>query len=426
MILTYIDNLKRAVSDSIRSSCILSNYSTLSFDSGSYCFSKEYSKLISLISLSCDVIILKPENENFDQSISMFNQDPTLCPSFWDGLLKFYFSEIHLSSPIFSLKNFSIGNEYWIRTNIIYCTAYDLWDTKNPIASIKMKLLLKFSEYHLNRCSPSLLSLQCYLMLHVLYRGIGDLRKKRLYLHRAFKTSELIGLTKKCKGISLHAQYERYLCYTKIIEFYWCIGGNSNNMGLTLDSVDIWPEFSLDYQLVDHLHSSEEDLAIANNTNLNSRFRYLVQIYIIFPLFKLIKKDNFDISAINRLEIKLDDIFSEISKKLIIDSYQASVPNYTRVCYLTVKQQLNIVLLKDINSTQLQFKYIKLNFDIIGEYLYSNIKLPRHLIAIHTVLQSTIKLAEYIDESYFDSLSNLISLLTNILHSSKYYKIYNN
>jgi hypothetical protein len=381
---------------------------------------------MSLISSSYDVIILRPENGNFDLSISIFDQDPTLFPSFWDELLGFYFSEIHLTHPYFSLQNFAMDKEYQIRTNIIYCTAYEFCDIKHPIASIKMKNLLKISEYHLNRCSPSLLSLQCYLILHFLYRATGDLKKKKLCIHRAIKISELIGLTKRYKRISLKAQYERYLVYIKVTELYWCIGGNSNNMGLILESVDIWPEFSLNMQLIDPLKPSEEDLAIANNINLNTRFIYLVQVHVISPFFELMEKNDFDISAVNRLEIKLNDMFSEINTKLKASTYPGCASSYIVIYYLIVKQRLNSILVKDANNAQFQFNYLKLNFDIIEEYSKSNTKISRHLMAIHMALQSTIKLGKYIDESYFDNLSNLISVLSNILHSSKYYKIYNN
>jgi hypothetical protein len=388
--------------------------------------SKDYSKLMSLLSLSSDVVVLRDDTSYSEIALAIDSHDPTLYSSFWDELIRLYFTEVHLIHPLFSLKNFSLGKEYWIRTNIIYYTAYKLSSIKSPMVDIKMKKLLNISECYLNRSSPSLLNLQCCILLYLIYRATGDLNKKRVYFYNAIKISHLIGLTNKRKGLSFKYDYERYLCYTKLIELYWGNRQYSTNMGLSLDPIDMWPKFGLNWQLIDSTQSGEIDIAIANNISLNVRFIYLVQIYVTSPFINYIEIRKTDTNTITQLELKLDEIYSEINKSLRTESYCRSIPNYIKMYYLMVKQQLNSAVLNEYSSSQFQANYIKLNFDIITEYSKPNSLIAGYSIVIHLALQSVIRFKHLISEEYSDELSNLISVMTNIVHYSENYKIADN
>ncbi|KXN68516.1 hypothetical protein CONCODRAFT_9237 [Conidiobolus coronatus NRRL 28638] len=94
--------------------------------------------------------------------------------------------------------------------------------------------------------------------------------------------------------------------------------------------------------------------------------------------------------------------------------------------YLMVKQQLNSVILNEHSSSQIQSSYIKLNFDIITEFSKSNSLIAGYSIIVHVALQSVIKVKDSFSETYHNKLSDLISIMTNIMYNSKDYKISDN
>jgi hypothetical protein len=387
---------------------------------------KHFLKSMYLLSSSSDVVVLRYNEHNADLAISINFEDPTLSPSFWAELLRLYFTEFHLVHTLFSLQNFSIKKEYWIRTNLIYCIAYTLSTKKSPIASIKMKKLLSISEYYLNRSPPSLLSVQCYLLLHILYRNTGDLKKKKLYIHNAIKISHLIGLPNKYNRASPQCQYDRDVCCVKLIQLYWLNMQYSTSMGLSMESLDIKPKLNLEWQLVDPINSTEVDLTVANNITQNIKFAYLTQIYILLPFVDYIKREKIDTDAIAQLDIKLDEMYSDIRKKLKPGPFSNTVFNHFRIYYLVSKHQLNSVLLKETNNAQLQANYIKLVYDIIKIVPESYSIVGGYLITVHTILQSIYKLEESFSKENYRMISDFMTVITNMLQYSKDFKLIDN
>jgi hypothetical protein len=378
------------------------------------------------MSLSSDVIILRHSSYIVDVNVGISYQDPTLLPFFWEELLRLYFTSFHLTHPLFSLQNFGMNKKYWVRTNLIYCLVYEFSAMKSPIVSVKMKQLLKVSEYYLNRSTPSLISIQCYMLLYFLYRNTGDLKKKKLYLHNAIKISHLIGLPNKPKRAGSQCQYDRALCYTKLIQLYWINLQYSTDMGLLLEYVDIKPKFSLEWQLTDPINSTEVDIAVASNITLNIKFGYLSQIYISSPFVDNVRKEKVDTRVIVQLEAKLNEMYSSVTKKLMPGPYSNIIFNLIKIYYLMVKHQLNSALLKESKDNRLQTNYIELIFDLIKEVSNSQSIITGYLIFIHAILQSVIKLKRYISEEYYGKISEIISIMTNMINYSKNFKLTGN
>ncbi|KXN68514.1 hypothetical protein CONCODRAFT_9234 [Conidiobolus coronatus NRRL 28638] len=386
---------------------------------------KSYTKLMSLLSSSSDVVVLRSNNNIENINLTIINQDPTIQSSFWEGLIAVYFTEVHIIHPLFSLNNFSLAGEYWLRTNLIYYLAYEFSSKKSPIANIKMKNLLLITEHQLNTQKPNLLTIQCYILLYIIYQAKGELQKKRVCFHKAMKIAHLIGLRKKCSKISAQNKYERFLSYTKLIELYWGNRSHPTNKGLLLELTDFNPDFSEKWQLTDPLRASEEDKLVAKNISLNAKFVYLSHIYITNPFVYHLENEIVNYNFISKLESKLDGIFSDIKRGVRMNApYSNLVSSNINLYYLMIKQQLNSVLLKEFNSPKLQAQWIKLNFDLVKEYKNSKIKSSAFLIVILMALKSIVNLKDYInsDGGNLSKINELVCIMTNLSKSSDVYK----
>ncbi|KXN66418.1 hypothetical protein CONCODRAFT_11745 [Conidiobolus coronatus NRRL 28638] len=385
--------------------------------------SKNNPSLILELSNCIDVVVFRINGDEKNMCLAINNYDPTLLQSFWDNLLVVYFTEVHLFHSIICLNSFSLGSEYWIRTNIIYCLAYEYSSFKSPIATAKMNKLLLLSEYRLNLNPPSLLSVQCYLLLYDLHRAKGNSKKKDLCFHSAVKISHLIGLTNKLPGISTRSEYERYLCYVKLAETYWLNRFCSINNGLSLDKVDFWPKFSLNFQTLDNIYLTEDDLIVANNVSLNIRFRYEVFNYIIPPFVKLVESEKINLKTIAQLDLELDKIYNNIAKELVQGPFSSDTSSIISIYYLGIKLQLNTILVKQSNNDELQFKYIKLSHDIVRVYSDSNIKSAVYLITILAFLQTNDKLRDNFSIDNNGKLDDLVVIMRNLAKSPAFFKI---
>jgi hypothetical protein len=247
-----------------------------------------------------------------------------------------------------------------------------------------------------------------------------------MHIYQAIKVAHIIGLTRKCSKMSLQNQYERYLCYTALIEIYWANSQHLASMGLLLDFVNIWPDFSSNWQLIYPARSTEVDLSTANNITLKTKFAYFIQIYINNPFDNQIKKRILDIKFLTQLELKLDNYYSDINKKLKPGPYLNIILQSIKLYYLLTKFQLNLALLKTTGDAQFQANYIKLNYDIIRITSKPYSKIDPLLVIIHFMLKSAVKNINSISKIYFHNLNELIAIMTNMLNNSTKYKLINN
>jgi hypothetical protein len=289
-----------------------------------------------------------------------------------------------------------------------------------------MKQLLKVSEHFLNRSPPNLLSMQCYILLYYFYRAIGDLKKKKECIYKASKVSHIIGLANTCPKSSLQNQYERYLCYKLFAEIFWSNREYTSIMGLSLNSVDIWPDFSLNWQLIDPTQSTEDDLVVANNITFNVKFGFLVQTRVNIPFINFVENGMTNTNFLEQLVCELDNIYSNIIKELKSGPCLNTILNSINIYYLVVKFQLNIVILKITKDAQAQTDLIRLSYDIVKEASKTYSKAPFNSAALHLTLQSVTKLKDSISSKYSGKFNELILIMTNILYYSKNIKILKN
>jgi hypothetical protein len=384
---------------------------------------KNNSCLILQLSNCIDVVVFRTNGNEKDTCFDINSYDPTLFQSFWDNLLVVYFTEVHLFHTLVCLNSFSLESKYWIRTNIIYCLAYEYSDFKSPIATEKMNQLLLLSECHLNLSSPSLLSIQCYLLLYDFHRAKGNSEKKDLCFHSATKISHAIGLTNKLQGISARSEYERYLCYVKLAETYWLNRFSSINNGLVFDKADFWPKYSLNFQALNINHLTEDDKAVANNVSLNIRFRYEVFNYIIPSFVELTESGKINLEAIVKLDKEFDEIYNNISKELMNGAFSSNISSIISIYYLGIKLQLCTVLLNLSNSDELQVKYIKLSYDIVRVYSNSSIKSAVYLITILSFLQTNAKIRYNFSSENNGKLDELVVIMRNLAKSPAFFNI---
>jgi hypothetical protein len=385
--------------------------------------SKNNSSLILQLSNCIDAVVFGIDAEEKDACLAISSYDPTLFQSFWDNLLVVYFTGVHLFHTLICLNSFSPESKFWIRTNIIYCLAYEHSSFRSPIATTKINKLLLFSEHYLTLSPPSLSSIQCYLLLYDLYKAKGNSKKKDLCFHSATKISHAIGLTNRLHGISTRSEYERYLCYIKLAEIYWFNRFSSINNGLVLNKVDFWPKYCLNFQALDIAYLTEDDLAVANNVNLNIRFRYEIFNYIIPSFVELIESEKIDFKAIAQLDQALDKIYNSISKELVRGLFSFDISSMISIYYLVIKLQLNTVLLNQSNNDELQVKYIQLNYDIARSYINSNIKSAIYLVTILSFLQTNTKLRYNFSTENNGKLDDLVVIMRNLAKLPAFFKI---
>jgi hypothetical protein len=385
--------------------------------------SKKNSSLILQLSSCIDAVVFGVNDEEKDMCLSINSYDPTLFRSFWDKLLVVYFTEVHLFHTFVCLNSFSLESRYWIRTNIIYCLGYEHSSFRSPIATKKMNQLLLLSEYYLNLSPPSLLSIQCYLLLYDLHKAKGNSKNKDLCFHSATKISHAIGLTNKLFGISTRSEYERYLCYIKLAETYWFNRFSSINNSLVFDKVDFWSRYSLNFQALDIAYLTEDDLAVAKNVSLNVKLRYKIFNYVVPSFIELIESEKINFKAVAQLDLEFDEIFNNISKELVKGPFSSNMYSMISIYYLVIKLQLNTVLLNQSNNDELQVKYIELNYDIARAYLNSNIKTVTYLITILSFLQTNTKLRYNFSSENNGKLDDLVVIVRNLAKSPAFFKI---
>jgi hypothetical protein len=384
---------------------------------------KNNSSLILQLSNCIDVVVFGVNNGENSIHLAINSYDPTLFQSFWDNLLVVYFTEVHLFHPLVCLNSFSLESKYWIRANIIYCLAYEYSDFKSHIVTDRMNKLLLLSERHLNLSPPSLLSIQCYLLLYDFYRAKGNSEKKDLCLHSATKISHAIGLTNKLQGISARSEYERYLCYVKLAETYWLNRFSSINSGLILENANFLPKYNLNFQTLDITDLTEDDKAVANNVNLNVKLRYEIFNYVVPLFFELIESEKIDFKAVAQLDLELDEIYNNISKELVNGAFSTNISIIISMYYFIIKLQMSAVLLNQSNNDELQAKYIKLSYDIARIYSSSKIKSAIYLITILSFLQTNAKLRYNFSSKNNGKLDDLVVIMRNLGKSPAFFKI---
>ncbi|KXN67548.1 hypothetical protein CONCODRAFT_10383 [Conidiobolus coronatus NRRL 28638] len=382
----------------------------------------DHSSMISELSKCLNMVVILTNGKS-NINLAVNNADATLFPSFWENLLVLYIIELYIFNPILPISNLSFGNRYWIRTNLIYCYAYEYSTFKSSIATVKMNELLLYSEYYLNLSPPSLYNIQCYLILYDFHRAKGNTREKDLCFHNALKISHLIGLTNKRRGISKLHEYERYLCYVRLSEIYWLNRYYSNINGLLFEQAVFWPKFGSNWQMIDTIYPTEEDMAVANNISLNVKFRYEIYSYIIPPLFKLIENGKVDFKSIMQIELKLDEVYKKIIKELMHGPFSSDIHSMINLYYLIGKLQLNSVIIKQGDNAKLQAKYVELNFDLVKVYLNSHSKSCAYPISVLLILKINVKLINSFNLGNRCKLNDLIAIMNNLVKSSAYYRI---